>query len=120
MPTGVAIVAAFFAGMGALALARPAAVVGIFSISPDHADARNEVRAAYGGFGIAVAVVLVLAGRRDDPFGDGLVAAAAASLVGMAAGRIVGFAIERPATVFPTVTFLTVEAALAGLLTLSL
>lgn len=119
MSFGVAVTAAFLAGMGALALVRPAAVVGIFHIRADAAESRNEVRAVYGGFGLAVATMLVIAGRRSDAFGDGLAIAVAVALAGMAAGRLAGFLVERPRSFYPTVFFLFVEAALACVLVLS-
>jgi len=119
MPVGVAVVAAFMAGMGALALVRPAAVVGIFKIRVDAAESRNEVRAVYGGFGLAVATMLVVTARRSDAFGHGLAVAVAVALAGMAAGRLVGFFVERPRRFYPTVFFLLVEAALASALILS-
>src|SRR4051812_31149401 len=93
--------AVFFAGMGLLALVRPQAVVAIFGIELAHAHARSEVRAVYGGFGIAVAAVLVTAATRVDAFGDGLVAAIAVGLAGMAGGRLVGLVADRPRRAFP-------------------
>jgi hypothetical protein len=112
--------AVFFAGMGVLALVRPSAVVGIFGIEVEAPDARSEVRAVYGGFGIAVAALLVAAAGREDALGDGLVAAVAISLAGMAAGRLVGFVTDRPRSLYPTGAFIVVEAALAAGLALSI
>jgi hypothetical protein len=112
-------VAVFFLGMGLLALVAPARVVAPFGTVVGTADARNEVRAVYGGFGLVVAALLGFAATRDDSYGDGLVLAIAAALVGMAAGRLVGFAVERPTRFFPTVCFFLIELALAGALVLS-
>jgi hypothetical protein len=47
-------VALFFLGMGALAIVRPGRIVAIFGGRADTAPSRNEVRAVYGGFGMAV------------------------------------------------------------------
>ena len=47
------IVAAGFAAMGLLALARPADVLAQFGVSVETPEGRNEVRAVYGGFGLA-------------------------------------------------------------------
>ncbi len=48
----------FFLIMGVVALARPAVVTGFFGILEIPPDMRNEVRAVYGGFGVAPAIVL--------------------------------------------------------------
>ena len=117
----VVLVAAFFAGMGALGLARPEQVVGRFGTVLPGVDARNEVRAVYGGFGVAVAALLGTALAAGDEFRDGVLAAVAVSLVGMAVGRLVGFVLERPASWrSPTVLFLAVELVLAALLCVGL
>jgi hypothetical protein len=112
--------AVFFAGMGLLALVRPLAVVAIFRIQLEHSDARSEVRAVYGGFGIAVAAVLVAGAGRKDAFGDGLVAATAIGLAGMAGGRLIGLLADRPRHAYPTGAFVVVEAGLALGLALTL
>ena len=113
----VVVVAAFFAGMGLLGLARPDDVVGRFGTLLPGVDARNEVRAVYGGFGVAVAALLGTALAASDSFRDGVLAAVAVALVGMAFGRLVGFVVERPTSwSSPTVLFLAVELGLAGLL----
>jgi hypothetical protein len=113
----VVVVAVFFAGMGILGLARPEDVVGRFGTILPGVDARNEVGAVYGGFGLAVAAILGTALAGGDTFRDGVLAAVAVSLVGMATGRLVGFALERPDSwASPTVLFLAVELGLAGLL----
>ncbi len=116
----VGLVAAFFAGMGVFALVRPPEVVARFGVRIDTADGRNEVRAVYGGFGLAVAAILVVAIGDDGSFRDGVLAAVAASLVGMAAGRVVGFVLERPSRRSPTLVFLAVELVLAALLLVGL
>ena len=109
----VAIVAIFFAGMGAAALIRPAFIWAPFGVEPTTPAARNEVRAVYGGFGIALAILLVVADRSASGFRDGVLVAIAVALAGMAAGRIVGFAVElRSATRF-TVLFGVIEVVLA-------
>jgi hypothetical protein len=116
----VAAVAVFFAGMGALALARPGQIVERFGISLGGRDGRNEVRAVYGGFGIAVAAVLVVAIGADGGFRDGVLVAIAAALAGMAAGRLVSLVLERTDRSSPTPFWLVVELVLAGLLLLGI
>ena len=90
----VAVVAIFFAGMGAAALVRPAIIWAPFGVAPTTPEARNEVRAVYGGFGIALAIILVVADNASAGYRDGVLVAIAVALAGMAAGRIVGFVVE--------------------------
>ena len=117
MDVVVMLVAAGFAGMGALGLVRPAAVVAPLGARVDTSEARTEVRAVYGGFGLAVAVVLVSAGFADPgSLRDGALVTVAIALGGMAVGRLVGALLERPGRLHPTVTCFAVEAAAAALL----
>lgn len=106
-------VALFFLGMGVVALLRPAAVLAFFGIGTLPVDARNEVRAVYGGFGVAIAAVLVMA-LRDDALRDGVLVAVAVALVGMAAGRVVSALVDRRVGQWPAV-FFGVELGLAAL-----
>jgi hypothetical protein len=107
--------AVFFGGMGLLALALPgrlSALVGFpAELSP---DARNEVRAVYGGFGVAVAAILGLAAR-DESLVTGVAAAIGASLAGMAGGRVVAALLERKMGRMPLL-FFAVESSLAAML----
>jgi hypothetical protein len=109
----VAVVAIFFAGMGAAALVRPAIIWAPFGVAPTTPAARNEVRAVYGGFGIAVAILLVVADGSADGFRDGVLVAIAVALAGMAAGRIVGFAVEPRGAGRFTLLFGAIEVLLA-------
>lgn len=109
----VAIVAVFFAGMGAAALVRPAIIWAPFGVAPTTPASRNEVRAVYGGFGIAVAILLVMADRSAAGFRDGALVAVAVALAGMAAGRIVGFVVEPRGAGRITVLFGVIEVVLA-------
>jgi hypothetical protein len=111
---GVTVVAIFFAGMGVLALVAPERIVAVFGTTSLTADGRNEVRAVYGGFGVAVSLLLVLAGG-SPALRPGAFAAIAVALLGMAAGRLVAALIERPARFYPCWFYCAVEAALAGL-----
>lgn len=106
-------VALFFLGMGVVALVRPEAVLAFFGLSTLPVDARNEVRAVYGGFGVAIAGLLVLA-LRDDALRNGIVVTVAVALAGMAAGRLASAVIDRAFGRWPAV-FLLVEIGLAGL-----
>lgn len=109
----VIIVAIFFAGMGAAALIRPAVIWAPFGVAPTTPAARNEVRAVYGGFGIAVAILLVVADNASAGFRDGALVTTAVALAGMAAGRIVGFVVEPRGVGRFTVLFGVIEVVLA-------
>lgn len=87
-------VALGFALMGAAALARPALIVGHFGIDTLTAEFRNEVRAVYGGFGLAVAGMLLVS-LVQTTHATGMQVAVAVSLLGMAAGRLISWSIER-------------------------
>jgi hypothetical protein len=112
----VAVVAIFFAGMGAAALVRPAFIWAPFGVAPTTPASRNEIRAVYGGFGIAIAILLVVADAGSAGYRDGVLVAIAVALAGMAAGRIVGLVVEpRGARGYPAL-FGVIEVALAAAL----
>lgn len=116
----VLVVAVGFALMGAGALARPADVLGQFGVAVGTAEGRNEVRAVYGGFGLALAAVLAVAALGDADIRDGVVLAAACALAGMAAGRLLSAALERPRGVHPVWTYFAIELVSAGALVATL
>ena len=109
-------VALFFAGMGVYGLAVPARLVAPFGLSADSATSRSEVRAVYGGFGVAVAALLFFAAF--DAYGIRSVASVtvAVALLGMAFGRIVAALTDRPTRFYPVWFYFVVEIVLAGLL----
>jgi Domain of unknown function (DUF4345) len=109
-------VAAVFAGMGAYALAAPAAVLAIFGVEVASADGRSEVRAVYGGFGVAVAALLVAAAADAGSAREGILVAVGFALAGMAAGRIVARAVERPSGFYPVGLWFLAEVVMAALL----
>ena len=111
--------AGFFALMGLYSLWRPTGVLQMFGVNVETADGRTEVRAVYGGYGLAVAGVLVYAARTGSSLGSGVLLAVAVSLAGMAAGRLLGAGISRSLSLFPTGVFLAVEGLLAALLLLA-
>jgi len=108
----VLVVAIFFLGMGIVALARPEQVVGYFGTRALTADGRNEVRAVYGGFGVAMAGLLVAAPFLL-PVDRGIYIAVGAALAGMAAGRVVAAAVERPQRFYPSWFYCVVETLMA-------
>ncbi len=116
MSIAVILVAIFFAGMGVAALVKPALIWAPFGVAPTTPEARNEVRAVYGGFGLAIAALLVAAESATADFRDGVLVSVAVALGGMAAGRLLGAVADpKPLLRWPGF-FLLVEAALAVLL----
>ena len=107
-------VAVFFAGMGLVALARPERITATFGSPSLTADGRNEVRAVYGGFGLAVAAMLALGS--STPLGDGIYVAVGIALLGMACGRLAAALVERPAGFYPCWFYCALEAGMAGIL----
>lgn len=105
------LVAGGFALMGAAALARPAFVLEQFGVAVETAEGRNEVSAVYGGFGLAVAAVLAVTTLADSAARAGVALALAVALGGMAAGRLIAAARERPRGAYPVWTYFAIELA---------
>jgi hypothetical protein len=103
-----------FAVMGIGALAAPERVTGQFDIPHLTANGRNEVRAVYGGFGLAMAGMLGLAFATPDMRAE-ICLALAAALGGMAAGRVLSSLWDRQIGRWPTV-YLAIECMGALLL----
>ena len=112
----VYLVAAVFAGLGLYGLARPAGVLATFDVAVESAEGRNEVRAVYGGFGLAVAALLGVAAAGEGGVREGILVAVGFALAGMAAGRLVSALADRHASAYPVATFLGIEIAAAALL----
>jgi hypothetical protein len=108
--------AALFAAMGVAALVRPTAILAPFGVPVPTADGRNEVRAVYGGFGVAVAALLGVAAADGGDAAEGIVIAVGIALLGMAAGRLVGGAVERASGFYPVWFFCAFEIVLGGAL----
>ena len=83
-----------FTVMGVGAIAKPAFVTAQFGILELTPAGRSEVRAVYGGFGIFIALALLVALRQPE-LRSGILFTVAAALGGMAAGRLVSAAIDR-------------------------
>jgi len=107
-------VAIAFAGMGLVALASPRLFVRCFAGSAAHVDARNEVRAVYGGFGVVMAAALVWSQSENSAFAEGIIACIGLALMGMALGRLVSFLAERSSWL--PVCYFLIEALAGGLL----
>ena len=114
MNAAALVLAIGFAAMGLAALVRPAFIWAPFGVVPTTPDSRSEVRAVYGGFGLALAALLVLTDGSDD-LRDGVLVAVAVSLGGMAAGRVVSAALEPRTLLRAPGFFLVLEAGLAAL-----
>ncbi|MFL6023340.1 MAG: DUF4345 family protein [Marmoricola sp.] len=113
MNAAALVVAVGFAGMGLAALVRPAFIWAPFGVEPTTPESRSEVRAVYGGFGLALAGLLVA--TDDSSLRDGVLVTVAASLFGMAAGRVVSALLEPRTLLRSPGFFLVVEVALATL-----
>ncbi|WP_324197736.1 DUF4345 family protein [Nocardia abscessus] len=104
------IVGVFFLGMGAYALAAPAALIRPFGIQLTEPSARYEVRAVYGGFGVAMAAVLAVAAADLGFLRGGIMVTVGAALAGMAIGRVVSAVLDERTAFYPTWFYGVVEA----------
>jgi hypothetical protein len=111
----VVIVAVFFAGMGVYALAAPQALIRPFRIKLEGGEARTEIRAVYGGFGLAIAGLLGWAATEPAEH-DGILITVAVAVFGMAAGRLIGRVFDRPKSFYPTWFYFWVEVVAGTLL----
>lgn len=111
----ILIAAIAFLAMGLLALIAPQRITRMVGLSTLPMAARNEVRAVYGGFGVAMGALLLLSGRCSH-WQPGVVLTVAMALLGMALGRLVAWGVDERLERFPAL-FLVGEAALGiGLL----
>ncbi len=107
--------AALFALMGLGALAAPDIVTRQFGAPPLTPAGRNEVRAVYGGFGVAMAALLLWTLRAPE-LREGVCLTLAVALFGMATGRLVSALIDRRIDRAPLFYLLLEIAAGAALL----
>lgn len=105
--------ALFFLAMGLLGVFRPMQILQMLSVSETSPEMRNEVRAVYGGFGIAIAAALFFTSRFEE-LQNGVLLTVALALFGMAAGRIVSLLFERPQGKMPYL-FLIMEFVLGSM-----
>lgn len=116
MNFAVVVVAAFMALMGVAALVRPPIIWAPFGVEPTTPGSRSEVRAVYGGFGLALAALLVWADLHAAAgVRDGVLLTVAVSLLGMAAGRVVSALVEPKTLLSWPGFFLVVEVAGAAI-----
>lgn len=112
----VLLIAAFFLGMGLLGLVAPRTLIAPFGIELGTATARMEVRAVYGGFGLAVGVLLGVAAFDVGGIRQGVAIGVAVALAGMAFGRVVSGIVERPGKFYPSWFYFCVELVGAAML----
>jgi hypothetical protein len=111
---GIIVAALFYAMIGLAALLRPERLLEGFGILVGTPDSRNEIRAVYGGFPLAVAGLLVFC-LTGTPFANGILLALALASGGIAAGRLVSAGIDRQLGLFPAI-FTVLELIAAGLI----
>ena len=112
----IAVIGVFFAGMGVYALAAPAAVIRPFGTTLGGAAGRAEIRAVYGGFGLAIAGVLAYGALQDGDIRKGILITVGAALAGMAFGRIVSAVVDSRTAFYPNWFYCLVEAIAAAAL----
>jgi hypothetical protein len=105
----IAVIGVFFAGMGIYALAAPAALVRPFGTTLGGAASRSEIRGVYGGFGLAIAGVLVFAIVEQGDIRTGIVITVGVALAGMAFGRIVSAVVDDGTAFYPNWLYCLVE-----------
>ena len=114
----ISVVAVFFLGMGLYALVAPASLIRPFGVTLSRPEARAEVRAVYGGFGLAVAGVLVYAALNPS-VGPAILITVAVALAGMAVGRLISAVVDERTAFYPNWFYFLVEVVLAAALVLA-
>jgi hypothetical protein len=112
----IGVMAVFFLGMGVYALVAPAALVRPFGTTLGESASRSEVRAVYGGFGLAIAGVLAYAAVADGDLQTGIVITVGTALAGMAFGRLVSAVVDERTAFYPNWFYFVVEALAAAAL----
>lgn len=112
----IVIVGVFFLGMGLYALAAPAAMLSPFGFTLGSDAQRAEVRAVYGGFGVAIAGVLGYAAAAPEQVRTGILLTVGVALAGMAAGRLVSAVLGDRTAFYPNWFYCLVEAFAAAAL----
>ena len=104
----IVVIGVFFAGMGIYALAAPTAIIRPFGITLGDAASRSEVRAVYGGFGLAIAGVLAYAAVESD-VRTGVLLTVGVALAGMAFGRLFSAVVDERTAFYPNWFYCLVE-----------
>lgn len=110
MRTAVLIlVSVFFGGMGIYAFAAPARLARPFRLQVTSPLSRYEIRAVYGGFGIAMAAVMAWTATGDSALHRGAALTVGIALAGMALGRVVARFFDAPTAFYPIWFYCVVE-----------
>ncbi len=117
--TVIAVIGLFFLAMGLYALAAPAALAAPFNLSVQTPESRSEVRAVYGGFGIAMGAVLGAAALDLGDIRTGAVVTVGLALLGMAVGRLVSRLLDASVRFYPIWFYFGVELVSGGALLLA-
>lgn len=112
----IVIVGVFFLGMGLYALAAPAMMLRPFGFVLGTDVQRAEVRAVYGGFGVAIAAVLGCAAASPGQLRTGVLITVGAALAGMAFGRLASAVLGDRTSFYPNWFYFLVEAVAAAAL----
>ena len=112
----IGVIAVFFHGMGFYALAAPAALVRPFGTTLGGDASRSEVRAVYGGFGLAIAGVLAYAAAAGGDIRQGILITVGAALAGMAFGRLAAAVLGDRTAFYPNWFYCLVEIVAAAAL----
>lgn len=113
MPISLFVAFVLFAAMGGALLWRPQYLTQLTNVELTTIESRNEVRAVYGGFGLAMALALLVAMILPELRG-GIMLTTGLALLGMAAGRGYAAWLELPSML--VWIFLALEAVMGFLL----
>ena len=108
----------FYLTLGMVALIRPETLLSGFGVGVQGRDGRNEIRAVYGGFPLAVAGLLGFS-LFHARLSDGILLALAIATLGMAAGRMISALIDRGISRLPAI-FIGVELLVAAMIAASM
>lgn len=106
----LSLVAVFFGGMGIYALTAPAVLAKPFRLEVATPVSRYEIRAVYGGFGLAMAMVLIWSAVGDGAIHSGAALTVAMALAEMAVGRVISRLWDGPTAFYPIWFYCLVEA----------
>ena len=114
MPVSLFLAFLLFAAMGGVMLWKPEYLTRLTGVELSTIESRNEARAVYGGFGVAMAIAMFIA-MVYSPLSGGILLTSGLALIGMAAGRGYSAWLEMPTNSLVWV-FLGVEAVLGLML----